>query len=188
MSIVIAIKKDDTVYFGADTQRTAGLSKQNCLCESNFKVTKYKNGVLLAHVGSVRTSFQLYIQEHLFDGVEKQGLSKEFLVKNVVPEFKRISKEKSCMDKTQKTVRSSLIVAYKDKMYKICSDFGVIDCDMAVVGSGTDHAIPYLVSEKTDDVNAKMYMALQSASKFDVAVSAPYIFINTQNLSYEIVD
>ena len=60
MSIVIAIKKDDTVYFGADTQRTAGLSKQNCLCESNFKVTKYKNGVLLNYSANFSTPYEGY--------------------------------------------------------------------------------------------------------------------------------
>ena len=63
MSIVIGIKKDGVIYMGADTQRTCGGTKCNCLSESNFKITRFKNGVLLGHVGTVRTSYLMYTQK-----------------------------------------------------------------------------------------------------------------------------
>lgn len=187
MSIVIGLKVGDTIYMGADTQRSCGGTKSNCLSESNFKITRFANGVLLGHVGTVRTSYLMYIQEQLFDGVEKHGLTKEFLVKEIVPVYKQIAKDNKCVDKSDNTVNSALIVAYKDKMFRIRSDFGVVDCDLAIIGSGTDYAIPYIVSEKTNDPNERILKGIYGAEKFNVGVSRPCVLINTTDLEYEIV-
>ena len=43
MSLVIAVKKDDVVYFGSDSQSTSGTSKINSVSPDNMKVTKLKN-------------------------------------------------------------------------------------------------------------------------------------------------
>ena len=47
MAIVIAYKKGDTVYMGTDTRVIVNEHKKNELCESNYKIQKMDNGLLV---------------------------------------------------------------------------------------------------------------------------------------------
>ena len=49
MSVVVAIKENDTIYFGADTLMTRGSTKiPEINNEEKYKLTKFKNGVIFS--------------------------------------------------------------------------------------------------------------------------------------------
>lgn len=64
MSVVVAIKENDTIYFGADTLMTR---KNTKVSETNniekFKLTKLSNGLILGRVGGVSTTQKLVLNE-----------------------------------------------------------------------------------------------------------------------------
>ena len=53
MSILIAYKKNDTVYMGTDTRVIVNDFKKNEICESNYKIQKLENGILLGMIAYV---------------------------------------------------------------------------------------------------------------------------------------
>ena len=53
MSLIIAIKNDEIIYFGTDTQTTTGSFKKNQVIEDRFKVKKMPNDIVIGVVGTV---------------------------------------------------------------------------------------------------------------------------------------
>ena len=56
MSVVMAVKQGNRIWFGADTQATRGGDRYNQLSPNDFKVMKFDNGVLLSATGETVTS------------------------------------------------------------------------------------------------------------------------------------
>ena len=53
MSVIVAIKENDVVYMGADSQTTAGMRKRSYLNETGFKIVRLENGILVGFCGRV---------------------------------------------------------------------------------------------------------------------------------------
>ena len=122
MSLVVAIKKDNTIYMGADSQVTKGGTRSTLRNPNNYKIWKVRNtdNCLMAHVGLVREANIVRLIDNLVTeyDVFKDRIDYEFVVKSVVPdimsELKRYGylKEDALVG-TKRSIRNSQETAIK---------------------------------------------------------------------------
>ncbi len=192
MSLVIAVKKGDTVYFGADTQTTCGGRKDNIVREFNYKVQKLPNGVLLSAVGSVSSGQLILAHPELFAFDEKKGLTYEFLATKTVPKLYALLKEEDALEnKDGEIIKTGtrLLVAWKDRLFEIGSDLTIYRYEY-YQASGCPSVAQYALQnfDYNTDINAQILRVLQTGAKFRDSVSGPYIFINSKDLTYSVVE
>ena len=192
MSVVMAVKQGNRIWLGADTQSTRGTDRYNQLSPNDFKVTKLPNGVLLAMTGETASSQFIQAHPEWFTIDEKKGLTKEHIVTKIVPkiyEGLEVEGLLECEDRgTPPITKSSIVIAYQDKLFEICRDLRVIRYeDYQAIGSGSN-AIIYGLSkiDKTKDINEQLLQLLKISAKHDANVSAPFVLIDTQDLQYTI--
>lgn len=185
MSVVVAIKKDGVVYIGADTQTTTGVSKQNYLKESNLKIMALENGIVLGHVGSVARKNIFFHSKSIIPKLKlKNGLTKEVIVEQLLPLLK---KDKIFCDENG-NVDISAILAYKDRLFKIKNDVVTEIGRYCAIGAGLDFAWAHLEDgwEKYDPVSL-LHKALDASARYIPSVSAPFVVVNTKDLSIEVI-
>ena len=192
MSVVMAVKQGDRIWFGADTQTTRGGDRYNQLSPNDYKVMKFDNGVLLSATGETVTSQILLAHPDWFTVDEKKGLTKEHIVTKIIPKIYETLEEEDLLEKEDKgtppVMKCTLLMAYKDKLFEICRDLQVIRYeDYQATGSGAN-AINYGLSkiDKTKDINEQLLRLLRISAKLDSNVSAPFILIDTKDLKFTV--
>lgn len=184
MSVIVAIKENGVVYMGADTQSTAGNAKQNFLNETAFKIVRLNNGMLIGFCGKVITRQAILAVKKTFVLNQEGGLDKKHIVREIVPKLVEIA-DLEGVD----TINGSLLLAYKDKLYEITSDFDVISLnECGNLGGGRDYTNWYLFGIKDLPVRERILKALTANARRTKSVSGPYILIDTLNRKYEIAD
>lgn len=193
MSIVIAVKENNRVIFGADTQTSIGNRKKCSTLESNLKVTKMPNGILIGHAGLVENANTLTVHPEWFENLSDEGLTKRFLVMEVIPKLILELKEKNLLDKDSAPdveMQGSYIVAQKDKLFYIHRTFAVSEAPNYVsIGCGS-FAADAVFFDSTDKRSTKerILSALNSAAMFDTGVDRPFVLIDTDTFEYEITE
>lgn len=188
MSVVVAVKENGRVYMAADTQTTGGHFMRRDLNEIGFKIKRLDNGILLGLCGSVRVEQVIAYTEGLFTLDENGELTKEHLVSETMLKLYEALDERGLL-KSNGRMDSSILLAYKDKIFQIRGDFCVVTrAEYGVIGSGTDRAL-YAISECKDlPVRERMLKAVTMSAQRIASVSGPYLFIDTQDKTYEIVE
>lgn len=188
MSIVIAIKKNNVIYMGADTQTSCSNSRieRNVRTESNFKITRLPNGVLIGHTGTIRDNFQLYCRKSWFEKLPKEGLTKKYIVNEIIPLFRERLENINSIDEDG-DYDGENIIAWKDKAYKICCDFSVYEITEFTAIGAYKNALYYLLNSK-ESVRNKILNALRCTDYYNSSVSKPFVLIDTEKLEYEIVE
>jgi hypothetical protein len=82
MSIAIALKKDDTIYFGVDSQTTYGVFKTNKLNEESRKILILPNDFIIASAGLKRGTIYFRSHPEWFDLTKDQPLKKIYCKSN----------------------------------------------------------------------------------------------------------
>ena len=190
MTVVVAIKKDDVVYLGCDTQSTFDSIKRNFLSPANFKIQKTANDVLIAGSGRLSLIQELVFRPELFENISpEECLTKKYIVQNVVPQYKKALDQKGEIDEKGKTC-CEIFLAWKDRLFTIDGrdDFSVNKFSKCTaMGSGSDFALPYLTDESLG-LHERMLEGMRCADKFDSGVSGPFVFIDTKDMQYNVVD
>lgn len=192
MSVVMAVKQGDRIWFGADTQSTRGTDRYNQLSPHDFKVTKLDNGILLAMTGETASSQFIQAHPEWFTIDEKKGLTKGHIVTKIVTKIYEALEGEALLERedrgTPPIMKCSIVIAYQDKLFKICRDLCVIRFeDYLAIGSGSNAAIYGLSKiDKTKDINEQLLQLLKISAKHDANVSAPFVLIDTQDLQYTI--
>ena len=189
MSVVVCIKEGDTVYLGADTQTTLGSRKKlHFINETGFKIKRTDEGILLGACGAVQTTQFLYADPDIFRLNENGELTKEWIVNEIVPKAWKKMKEEKLLDEDG-YLESIFLLAYKDKVYQINHDLRVISRGGAfAIGAGQDFSAYPLMGEEGLGIRERMLKAMEICGENSDSISAPYIFIDTKNLEYEIVE
>lgn len=192
MSVVMAVKQGNRIWFGADTQSTRGTDRYNQLSHNDFKVTKLPNGVLLAMTGETASLQFMLAHPEWFTVDEKNGFTKEYIVTKIIPKMYEAFDADGLLERedrgTPPIMKCTIMLAYQDKLFEICRDFHVIRYeDYQAIGSGSN-AISYGLSkiDKSKDINEQLLQLLKLSAKHDANVSAPFVLIDTQNLQYVI--
>jgi hypothetical protein len=121
-------------------------------------------------------------------GLDENGnLNKKHIVNHIVP--KLIDKMEQIGDEERGSLDVSIILAYKDKLYKITSSLSVISLnDHGKAGAGAYFVNYYLHDRKDLPVKDRIIKSLMASAKRCDSVCGPYVLIDTQDLEYEIID
>lgn len=188
MSVIVAIKENGVVYMGADTQSTAGRTKVNHLCESDIKIIRYENGMLVGFCGSVPSKQFILSQNDVFVLNSEGKIDKKHIVTEIIPRLMDMMPNIK-REKDDDEMGVSILLAHKDKLYKITPKFCVVSLNTyGHSGAGECYAYWELYGRDDLPVREKLLKALTVSAKWEETVGGPYILIDTKNLEYEIVD
>ena len=140
MSVIVAIKENGVVYMGADSQTSAGKTKEHRLNETGFKVTRLENGMLVGFCGrvAVRQAI-LSIASEVFTLNESGKLDKAHIVKEIIPKFAKYLNSEG--DEENGTLGVSVLLAHKDELYQITTDLDVLHLnEYSASGAGKMYA------------------------------------------------
>lgn len=190
MSLVIAVRKDDVVYLGSDSQSTSGTSKINSVSPDNMKVTKLKNDVLISGTGDCRTTQEIRRNAKLQEILENNKITKEFLVKKYLPPMMEELDNAGLLvtkDNGTAEINGGILIAQKDKLFYIKDNFLVFEIEKYVaMGSAQDLTLsPLLNLDYSKDINEQLLNVFHIAVKYDSGISSPFYFVNTQTMEYE---
>ena len=191
MSVVMAVKQGDRIWFGTDTQSTRGTERFNLLCPNDFKVLKLENGMLISWTGEGAAGQVVCSHlEHYFTAENKE-LTKEYLVTQIVPKLYQVLDEEGLLENEEDRspqMPGRVLLAQKDKMYDIQRDFQVARYeDYQATGSGANSIIYGLSKiDKNKNINRQLLRLLRISAQHDSNVSAPFVLIDTKELEYTI--
>ena len=198
MSAVIAIKKNNRIYMAADTQVSCGERRTNPLLESDRKIYRLDNGILLGITGSAISAQIVYAYSEIFTVPENANMTKKHIVKNIIPKLQRLYKERDMLEKNEdepSSLPNSLVIAYKDSLFAIGGVFTttVIEHYLAL-GNGADvisAGLAKLDEETVNDeqvIRERLVDLLRISESRMRSVSAPFFLIDTERQEFELVD
>jgi ATP-dependent protease HslVU (ClpYQ) peptidase subunit len=192
MSLLVAYKKGDTVYMATDTRVITSDTKRNELCESNYKIQKMENGMLVGMTAEQIERQTLFAYPEIFT-LDKNGeLTRKHIVKEIIPRLHAVLEDEGLLmvEKGEYPyMKAKIFLAHKDVLYEICSTFVIIRYEnYQAVGRACEYAAATLANTKeTDDVNERLIKALDIAAKHCPLVGAPYLLIDTKSQKYQLV-
>ena len=192
MSILLAVKKNNTVYMATDTREIVSGDKRNNLCEASFKIQKQDNGMLVGITGDRFTRQTLFANSEIFTLNKRGKLTKKHIVTEIVPQIIDLLDAHGMLMQNEDGfigMKARIILAYQESMFEICAGFLVIKYeDLQALGEASSGAEVVLFNSKPDDdVEERLIRALDVASKYCLTVGAPYLLINTKDLEYKVV-
>lgn len=187
MSVIVAVCKDDKVYMGCDTQTSRGMEMYNAIQEATYKIKKFPNGMLVGICGLVAGHQLICSHPEIFVPDENDELTKQHVVKQIVDNIIDVFDEFKLRDKNGE-MPVTLMIAYKNKAYYVDDDFSVIHItSWGASGSGKFYSLPYL-ADTSLDVRERILGGLRSSGDMCDGVSSPFILIDTDKLTYEMVE
>lgn len=193
MSIVIAYKKDNVVYMGADTKRSQGNWARTIETVNDMKIHKIGENMLIGAVGTL-SNIQTLInnREEWFD-TKGKPLTKKFIVQNVIPKFfHTLKREEKITIEEGKSPKAKCCFCITDgkKIFHIDDFFVVTELsDFCAIGCTEYIAYAYIRNaNKNDNVKDIILSALRGSVYRDDGVGAPYIFIDTDKFEFSIVE
>ena len=194
MSVVVAIKENNKVYIGVDSQVTKGGTRTTLKNPHNYKVWRVPGAphCLMAQVGSFRDSNVVRLMDRLVTdyNIFREHVGYEFVVKKVVPDIVEELKKYGMLkdDKYIECMDSAFIFAFEDQLYMIGRDLSVIEIDDYVaMGSGEDQAIGSLLSTEGEKPKERIVKAIKASAAADIYVDYPIILTDTECGEFEIV-
>lgn len=189
MSLVIAQIKDGAVYMGADTRTSCGDLQYVCKSESNLKIHKMPNGILIATVGTVKITQILSCHKDWFAG-ENCTLSKEFLVTQIVPKlYRELDRRGFIESRHPAEMEGAFLIAQGDKLFRLARNFSVtVIPAFEAIGAGQTAALAVNDFEGDCPIREKLLKGLRLAASCDNTIGAPFVFIDTKALEFEFVE
>lgn len=181
MSIVIAIRCNNKIYLGADTQATKGQIKERT--SKIWKVEHLKNSAF-GWTGSLRNSQLVkYAPGIITEFEEFNGIDTRFVVLNLfdrVYELFRLHGIVPKEDKEPRELNDEFIFACKDNAWVISYDGSVTEIDdYLCIGSGSDVALGVLETNKGDDPKTRIEKAIKASSDKTLYVNSYIEIIET---------
>ena len=188
MTCIVGVldKKDDCVYIGADSLVSFAYSKFLMKNKKVFKAKDNKN-ILMAGCGHVTLLNSLSVTENLIDELTglKNEVNIEHIIKHTVPKmFETASKYNCCeIENGIKVLSHSLIFAYKNQLYLIDCNGGVIEPfdDYIASGSGIEYALGVLSQNQDNLTVDRIKEALEAAEKHGSGIERPFYIMNTKD-------
>ena len=197
MSVIVAIKKNNKIYLGADTQTTCGNVKINYLGEDSRKLKLLDNGIILGAVGQKKGSKLIFSHPEFFTLTKDGELTKEHIALNIVPLIKNCLLENDLItfSKDNPPAWSNVfIVAHKDKLFWITKHGNVVTTNHYLgAGAGEDAAFPGLMKLDGEDVRGdsevfhRLADILRVTATRRTGISAPFFLIDTETKEFQMV-
>ncbi len=195
MSVVVAMKNDDHVLVGCDSQLTCyGSTKLN-------KIGRYKmwkpdddKNIVMGVTGALRDANILSITEGWVDESTKlkDSFNLKYVIRDVVPKiFKELE---SCgrleIENGIKSTKSNVTFAYKDNAFQVGGDGSVIEMD-EFIADGSGYQLCYGAWEALRDrkmpAREKLIKIIEASCEKNVFVNYPIIIMNTRDDHVDII-
>lgn len=176
MTCIIALKKDDSIYWGADSCVT-GYDTRTMSRPKIFQV----GAMVIGASGNLRMH---QLIEHYLDPKEhtEELTDFQYIVKEIVSQFRSIAKDYGQLEESEKTNGSGdkgggyYLIGYRNVVYHISQNFAVTIPveDYESIGSGQFHALGSLYSSAEESPRVKIENALFAAEFFNDGVRSPF--------------
>ena len=178
-------KKNNNVVMGADT----------CGSDGDYKVSRldtkiFMNGDFL--IGCTSSFRMIQILRYKFKPPEINDKDiYEYLCTDFVDELQKFFKASGFLQElsTKELRGGNFLVAYKNRLFEIESDFqvGENSCGYYAIGSGFKFAYGclYAVEDMNMNVSDKVLLSLEAAAKFSTTVQSPFIIMNSSGDTYD---
>ena len=195
MSVVVAIKKDGVIYFGADSQVTKGGTRTTLSNPNNYKIWSVDgvDNCLMGSVGAVRASNVVRVAYDLIPELVdlKCAVDFRFVVKRLVPQIMDELAEHKILTKDSDGVpymNASFLLAYHDKLFSIDGFGCVIEVDdFCAIGSGASEALGSLLSTAdVEDPIRRILSAIKASAMHDIYVDYPIIISDTESTDFKV--
>lgn len=192
MSLIIAYKKDDVVYMGADTRLVMDDEKVNKVNASNYRIQKLDSGMLVGYSGDSLEEQTMSAYTDIFT-LDKNGqLTKRHIVKEIVPKLYKLFQDTNLLETPKGEipfVKLEIILAYQDMLYIIGPNFMVCRSEgLWTFGYMSQCAHGAFMSiQDTEDVNERIVKAMEISAKYSMHVGGPYVLIDTKDQQFKVV-
>ena len=187
MSVVVAIKDNDRVWVGCDSQITRGdWSKEELKGYHKIWKPSDDSQIVMGGVGYPRDINILSTTTEWVDELTKlkNSVDLKYIIRSVVPKaFKELEDLGRLQNKDGiKSMKSSFLFAYKDQVYEISVD-GCVIChdDIAAIGSGYVECLGAWDIVKNAQMTAKekLIHILRASCQINLYVNYPIIIMNS---------
>ena len=194
MSVIVAIKKDDVVYLGADSQVTRGGTRMSLSNQNNYKIWKVRGveNCLMGSVGSIRDSCAIRVMGSRVREIDTihGDVDFDYIVNRIEPMITDELKGHEFIekDKPYSSMDSRFIFAFKDKVFTI--EYGAVieHDDYVAIGSGECEAIGSLLSsDENESPKDKIIKAIKSNAAHDIYVDYSIILSDTKYTKFKII-
>ena len=193
MSLIVAIKKDDVVYLGADTRTTRGERVRSNLAREDLKI--HKMGSCFVGAAGTVANLQLMISHPEWFELKGKPLTKKFIVQRIIPKYYDLVREMEKLEIEEENRNGpkcgcSFLVTDGKKLFEIDDDFEVIELSKyGQIGCTERIALTLWLNAAEDyDPNEMILKALRVSSYRNDGVGAPYVLVNTRDGNFEIVE
>lgn len=191
MSIILAYKKDDTVYMATDTRVVANEVKREDLSPSSFKIQALDNGILVGVAGDRQLRQDIFAYSEIFTLDSNQKLTKRHIVTEIMPKLYEMLNAQDHLVVKEKDIpymKAQIVLAYKGELYEICCNLMVIKYESFLGIGKSEHSLATLLNTKaSDDINSRLVRALDITAKYNQGVGAPYVLIDTKSRCHTLV-
>lgn len=179
MSVVIAVKTSDKVYFAADSQVSSAQQKTNPT-KSTPKCIKTQSGIIIGAAGKL-VNLQIMQTLSIFQGpLTHPKLTNRIILNEIInPWFDAIRELYYEKDDTFYETNSRALIGYKNQLFYIETDGGIFSVDDSYsIGSSDDIVYPFIM-DTNFPVEKRLEQALNAAEQLDPNVSSPFVYLTT---------
>ena len=196
MSVLVAIKKNNKIFLGADSQVTRGGIRSNSLEEDGRKIKLLDNGIIIGAVGTKKGCKLIFAHPEIFTLTDGGELTKKHIVDSIIPKIHKLLDENDLITYSKDeppSYDSLFFIAYRDRLFWIPKSATVVTINHYVsAGAGDDVAFPGLMKLDGEDVNddevyERLAEILRVTAERRTSVSAPFFLIDTESKEFKIV-
>lgn len=185
MTCIVGLIENGITYIGGDSCGSNGYSKTIRTDKKVFKLKDTPNAIL-GYTSSFRMGQLLMYATDLIDKRDEPNIDHEYLVTKFIPNVIKLFENGGySRNKNGEKEGGSFLLGYKDMLYHIEDDYqvGIPIDNYDACGCGEYYALGSLKTTENLGLTPieRIHLALQSASKFSIGVSAPFYIINTDN-------
>ncbi len=194
MGLIVALKKDGIVYMGSDSLVVRYGVKDYLTNPNSYRIFPVKgcHNMLMALDGRI-VKHNIAKCSYLVSETTsvKDNINFDFMVNEFVLRLFDLFEERHIINAKDEEYccSSNMIVAFKDKLFQIFQDGGVVEFDdYIVIGSGKEEALGSLLStELIEDLKKRILLALKAGLKGKTKVAYPFVITDTNSCKFEIV-
>ena len=191
MSIVLACKKDGVIYLASDTRDIFGEKKVSRLSPSTYKIVPLEGGLILSLAGERKTEDVIKAYSEIFTLNDEGKLTKEHIVKKIVPELIGALKEQEVYETPEDDLpymKAQIMLVHEGELFEICSNFMVIKYESFLAIGHSSHALGAILNmEEYETPNECLISALDITATYNQDVMRPYVLIDTSKKTFSIV-
>jgi ATP-dependent protease HslVU (ClpYQ) peptidase subunit len=192
MSAIMAIERNGVVYLGADSVVTMGDINHPLSYESNVKIRKMPNGIIVAGNASRLINIQhLLLHDEWFELEEGEVFDKAFIATKIATLYYEETKDLGMWNEDErlhiKESSAAFIFAKDSDIYVMFSDLSVVKCDGFAAISNEDADIimkSYVAKSSEEDPYELIRKTFEFTSNRNCGVFTHGYIIDTKNQEF----